>query len=475
MASPSLPLRSAGTRAAQTPRIGALTTIWLVSGALGLLSLLGPASPTYDPFAWLIWGREIVGLDLDTTFGPSWKPLPVLLTTLLALVPDAAADLWVAIARAGAIASLVLAFRVGRRLGGGVAGGLVAAGCLAVSTDYLRYAAIGDSEGLLVALLLAAADLHLTGRRRAALWLLLGACLLRPEAWPWAGLYALHLVRADRAAWRLAAGMAVACLALWLVPEWWGSGDPLRAGGRALQPNPNAIAFADVPAWEALQRTLAMTPWPAELGMVALAIAWLAGWWRDRRVAAIAVVAAGWTAVVMAMTEIGFSGNARYMIAPVALACVAGGTAWGWTLQRLAHAGAHARAITVAGLAVAAALLVAPAAQLDDDARAVRNEARLNAALAEAIAATGGADAVLACGSVTTGPFQVTPLAYQLGAHIRRVGLEPSVPGAVFRAYPGPRVIPGAPPVVIDDETPWHEAAHVDPWQVLRSCAGAAR
>lgn len=471
MSSPSLPLRSALTRPARAVRIGGLTAIALVSTGLALLSLLGPTSPTYDPFAWLIWGREILHLDLDTEFGPSWKPLPAIFTTVFAIVPDAAPDLWVAVARAGAIASLILSYRVTKRLGGGPLGGLVAAACLAVSTDYLRFAAIGDSEGLLIALLLAAADLHLSGRRRAALYVLFAGCLLRPEAWPWTGLYALYLIRLDRSAWKTVAGMAVAGLILWFGPEWWGSGNPLRAGERALDPNPNAIAFADFPAWEAIKRTLSMTPWPAELGFVALVVAWVAGWWRDRRVGTVALVAVGWTLVVAAMTEHGFSGNARYMIAPVALICLAGGTAWGWAFGHIPRA--PARASLVAGLAIAAALLVAPASDLDDDLRAMRNEARLNGALSDAIAAAGGADAVLACGSVTTGAFQVTPLAWKLDAHIRRIDLVPTVPGTVFRSYPGPREIPGAPVIVVNDDPRWQEAAHVDPWQVLQACRGA--
>ena len=37
--------------------------------------------PTYDPWAWIIWGREVAHLDLVTTTGPSWKPLPVIFTT----------------------------------------------------------------------------------------------------------------------------------------------------------------------------------------------------------------------------------------------------------------------------------------------------------------------------------------------------------------------------------------------------------
>ena len=39
--------------------------------ALAALSLLLPSQPSYDPFAWLVWGREIAHGSLDTTGGSS--------------------------------------------------------------------------------------------------------------------------------------------------------------------------------------------------------------------------------------------------------------------------------------------------------------------------------------------------------------------------------------------------------------------
>jgi len=121
------------------------------------------------------------------------------------------------------LASIALAFRVARRLGGGVAGGLVAAACVALITDYGRFAANGYSEGLLAAFLLTGIELHLVGRRRAALTAGFCACLLRPEAWPFAGLYALWLARRDPAV--RPAGPAPGGLALRLA----------RLGGRLLE------------------------------------------------------------------------------------------------------------------------------------------------------------------------------------------------------------------------------------------------
>jgi hypothetical protein len=473
MSTPALSLRSAWARPARAVPLGGLGAIALAALVLGLLSLLAPTTPTYDPYAWLIWGREVLHLDLDTRMGPSWKPLPVLFTTVFGLVPSAAPDLWVAVARAGAIAAIALAFRVTRRLGGGVAGGLVAAACLAASTGFLRFSALGDSEGLLVALLLAAADLHLSGRRRAALWVAFAACLLRPEAWPFAALYAAWLWRAEPRVRVTVVGMVAGGLVLWFGPELWGSGDALRAGSRARDPNPNAIAFADHPALEAVKRTLSMTPLPALLGFAAVAIGWATGWWRDRRVGVVALAALAWVALVAAMTEAGFSGNARYMIAPVALLCVAGGTGWGhgFALVGRGRGGAAAAAGAALALLAGGALLIAPASKLGPDARSVRDEARLYDALSGAVHAVGGAGAVHRCGAAATGPFQVTPLAWRLDATIGGVTslVEPRLPGSVFRGGPPPRDPPGAPRVTLHDDR-WAPVARSGPWEVLQAC-----
>ena len=64
------------------------------------LSLLGPRALTYDPTAWLIWGREIIHGSLETRYGPSWKPLPMLFTTPFSLLGHDAARAAVARRRA---------------------------------------------------------------------------------------------------------------------------------------------------------------------------------------------------------------------------------------------------------------------------------------------------------------------------------------------------------------------------------------
>jgi hypothetical protein len=463
MATRAITLGGVSMRERATPRAG-LATLAAACLALGLLSLLAPTTPTYDPWAWLIWGREVLHLDLDTHFGPSWKPLPVLLTTPFALFGGAAPALWVAVARAGALASIALAFRVGRRLGGTPAG-LIAAVSLALTTDFLRFAAVGDSEGLLVALLFAAIDLHLSGRRRAALWAAFGAALLRPESWPFVGVYALWAAWRDPALRRLVTAMTVSGLALWFGPELWGSGNALRAGERARDPNPNALAFADHPALEVAKRFLQMTAWPAEAGLLAAFVVAAV----RRRLATetvLALAALVWLGIVAVMTEGGFSGNARYLIAPVALGCLAGGVG----LARLAEPWRTRRAALVLGatLAVLAVPVATRASDLRADARAVRNEARLMADLARVVDQAGGPAAVHRCGGAAIGPFQVTALAWRLDTPIRGVGTRPAAPGTMFRAAPQPRTINGAAPMAAPHG--FRPLARTEAWQALSTC-----
>ena len=118
--------------------------------ALAALSLLGPSTPTYDPWAWIIWGREVMHLDLVTTDGPSWKPLPILFTGPFSLIGDGPApELWVLVARAGGALAIAMAFRLGNRLAGPVAG-VIAGLSLLLADQFIFNFGRGNSEGLLV-------------------------------------------------------------------------------------------------------------------------------------------------------------------------------------------------------------------------------------------------------------------------------------------------------------------------------------
>ena len=288
--------------------------------ALAALSLLLPSVPTYDPWSWIVWGREVAHLDLDTTGGPSWKPLPVLFTTVFSAtgtVDDSIPPLlWLWVARAGTLLALALVFRLARRLVGpgwqGVTAGLVAAAALACTPQWLRYAAHGNEAPLAVAAMLWAVERHLDGSRRAALALGLVACLMRPEVFPFLALYAVWAWRAEPATRRVIATGAVVLPLLWLVPEWIGSGQPFGAGAQARSEPSWSLSRLDHPWLELLGRAHQTLGPALEAGVAAaLVIAWRR---RDRVELALAGVVVAWVALVAVMTQSGFSGNARYLL-----------------------------------------------------------------------------------------------------------------------------------------------------------------
>ena len=459
--------------------------LWVVLGCLAVsaLTLLYPTTPTYDPWAWVMWGREIVQLDLVTTGGPSWKPLPILFTVPFSLLGDDLAPyLWVWVARAGGILGCVMAYRVARRLiGGGWYGaiaGVAAAAALFSSNKYVRDAALGNSEPLLAALALWAFERHLDGRRDHALYLGVACALLRPEVWPFLGLYGLWLWFAEpRLRLRMVA-FAALIPALWFLPEWWGSGDPFRAGERANAPNPGSAAYAASPAVELVKRHFGVTIAPVEAGTL-VAGAYAAVMWLTRRregpTLALAVGGFAWLALVAAMTEAGFAGNQRYLIVTTAVMCVLGGMGAVRLLQGVEWATVrltgNVRAGTVAAavafvLGVAAASPVA-VAKFDNTRRVdggLTHEAYLWHDLKSLIDEAGGKERLLACGHIYSGPFQTQMVAYELGIHGIDVGWkETPAPGVVFRT----RTVPNGPLVTKPTDDRFRLVEQDGKWRLL--------
>ena len=408
----------------------------LVLACLGLaaLSLLGPSSPTYDPWAWIIWGRQITELDLSTTSGPSWKPLPVLFTTPFALLgDDAAPNLWLLISRAGGLLAIAMAYRLGSRLGGRAAG-VIAGGSLLLADEFVRNFARGNSEGLLVAVCLWAIERHLDGRRTDAFLLGFAAALLRPEVWPFFGLYGLWLAWTEPRRRALVLGVFALNGFLWFAPEYWGSGDWLRAANRAHQPNPDSAAFADRPFIEVFRRSAPILSVPVLLGaVIGVVVAF-----RERRRDLLALAAAAVVLMVTVglMTEGGFAGNLRYVALPAALLCVLAGVGWVELVRAVRERFGRTPGIvlTVSLFAAAAPFVLADLGSMRDGARGLRAEAKLYGSLPGAIAKAGGADAIKRCGHVFTGNFQVQVVAWELKMHSGDVGIDPEPPGAIVAA-----------------------------------------
>lgn len=419
---------------------------------LAALSLLYPSTPTYDPWAWIIWGREIVHFDLQTTGGPSWKPLPVLFTMVFSLFGSAAPDLWLVVARGGALLAVMLAFRLGARLTGGrgvpaLTAGLVAAVALIISSQFVRTMSLGNSEGLMVAFTLWGIERHLDGKYRQAFVLAFLASLLRPEIWPFMGAYGLWLILIDRAALRLVLAGGVLTVALWFLPEYWGSGNFNRAADRAQQPNPNSPAFAEHPFLEVIKDTWPLVITPVK-GAAAFALLLAAiDWVRTRRqgaVLAVGLLGAAWIALIGAMTEAGFSGNPRYIILGTSMLAVIGGVGFGRVVafaEGLVARLTSPRFATVAATVVFAVLAVATAhwaqprfANFDDLDRALRYQAELRIDLRDVLEKAGGADEFKSCGHATAGKFSVPLVAWYLDEHTLDVGLTPTPEGVIVAA-----------------------------------------
>lgn len=432
--------------------------------AVAALSLLAPWAPTYDPWAWLIWGREVSGLELDTTAGPAWKPLPVLVTAALSPLGEAAPAVWLVIARAGGLLAVVLAFLLAARLAPGrgrwFAGAVAALGLLA-TVGFLRGVAGGSSEGPLVALLLLAVDRHLSGRHVQAFGLGVGASLLRPEAWPFLLGYSLWLWRRDQASrWLVTAGLALVPV-LWLAPELWGSGNLLRSSERAQVPTPGQPALAERPALEVLEGFATMIPLPVLL--LALGTTAVALLRRDRLPLVLAGGVAGWVALVAVMAEAGFSGEDRYLLAASAFAAVLGGVGAG-RLYGLAALRAP-RAVAPVGaaiLAVAVAASLPSARRLGDE---LAYAAELRTDLRTVVARAGGAERLRSCGPLYAGRYRFPLVAWHLRAHVSDLSLTPRAPGVVFRSRLTPEE-PASPPVPAGFELLADEGA----WEVHAAC-----
>jgi hypothetical protein len=466
------------------PAVAVRHRVLLVILGLTALSFLIPAAPTYDPWAWIIWGREIVHLDLSTVDGPSWKPLPILFTMPFSLFGSVAPYLWVFVGRAGTIAGIVMLFRLGRRFGG-LPAAFAAAAPYALAWWTLRNGAMGSSEGLLVAFLLFAVERHLDGHRRSAFLLALGAALLRPEVWPFFGLYGLWLLWREPRLRRLVVAGFVSLPALWFLPEWWGSGDPLRAMHRAQNPRANSPAFAEDPVRAVVDQFHLMMSPAIKYGLAALCLALLLGLvvrrrapaWRDVAVLGALLVGAGlWVLEVALMTSDGFSGNIRYLVMPHAIVCLAAGIGIGW-LARIALgrlvAGAGIVAIAL-GLLAGYAFAKPDTVHLRNDLRSVRYQARLANDVPGLVARAGGAARLRACGDIYTGPFQVPVVAWNMRLHTTQISSEPAQrPAVVFRAHSviGSRAVPSLRGLGDADQRTLSIARD---WRIVAACRGGA-
>jgi hypothetical protein len=464
---PELPAPAAG-------RTGSGWIEALACVALAALSLLWTHEPTYDPTAWLVWGRELIHGDLVTLGGPSWKPLPVFFTTPFALLGSTLAPLlWLIVARAAGLLAFVLVYRLATRLAGAVAG-TVAAVALGLESVFIYHFARGNSEGLQVALALWVVERHLDGHRRQAFWLCVAGGLLRPEAWPLLAGYGLWLIWVECkergglpwATVLTVGGSGIGLLLIWFVPEYLGSHDLLRAASRAADPEAGSPGEAGFPFGATfINAAGALVPPVYVGGFVAVASALASGARRpgDRATLGIAAVSTLFMCSVALGAEVAFTGNERYLIVAAALACVVCGVGWAelLALARRRFAGRAFAAVCAGVGLVVAPFVVADAVRLADRLGVVRTESVHYTELETAIRAAGGPAALKRCGTVYATRFDTQAVAYDLHLHVSQVQIFPVVPGTIAA---------GNTTALARDPRFPHVLARTPSWTIAKSC-----
>jgi len=391
----------------QTTAPPALGRAAAVCAAVAVASLVLPATLAYDPWAWLVWGREVAHGALDTTGGPSWKPLPVAVTTLLApLGPELAPVAWTALARFAGLLALVAAHRLARRLGAPAWAAAGAAALVVLTPDggprFVRLLAEAHSEPATAALAVLAAERAVAGRPAATFGLLGAVSLMRPEAWPLLLAAAGWVWVRDPARRGLVVVGLAAVPVLWFGGDWWGSGSPLHGADAAQvvadEPMADRLRLALERAW----RSVTLPVWPAAgVALVAAARA------RDRAVLAVGGLALAWMAVVVGMAAVlGYAALSRFYLPSAVLLCALAALAVAPAGRALGRLGSPAvrRAGVVALLVVSLPSLLARSTSLPGLLAETGDRHRVAVALEEALTTAGGAAYLRTCGPLALDP-----------------------------------------------------------------------
>jgi hypothetical protein len=460
--------------------IAVLTCIVLAALSAAVL----PTVPSYDPWSWIVWGREVFDphLSFIVNGGPSWKPLPMIFTTIWGLLGSAAPTLWVITARVGGLLALWGTWKLTSRLAGGGALGafvglLAAIGIVLTGRHdqaWYYYFLHGTSEAILVGVTVWVVDRILDGRHAQAYLLMVAGGLIRPEWWPFIGLYGLWLwfrhpdFRSPAMRMLLLAGVAVQPVG-WFVPPWVTTGQPFLAASHAA--DYNGHLGSDV-LRSILTRGIRDQLLPAfVLAIVAVVIAWVRN--RDKVILAIAAGIALWWVVVVGETLDGYPGLERFFLPAAALTTVLGAVGVAQLAQLAAgRAGALARPVAAGVAVVLAALCVPFSITQINVARADENSAVQGATLldqlSQAVAAAGGHDGVLPCRSSFTAVNHSaqTALAWKLEVTLQRVGTSMREPGVDFI---GPHAAQIGGPAHRDPRLTHAETiATAGPWRVVR-------
>jgi hypothetical protein len=445
------------SRRIRAPRIG----VWLVR-VLILAALIGGAAavlawartrPGYDPYGWLVWGRQALHGRLDLGGAPSWKPLPFLFTLPYALTGSDELWLWmvtaIAVSLAGCLFGASIAYRIvsdmgSRSEGGGsvsrvtpAAAAVVAGfGVLEIQT-YLHYILSVQSDPMITTFCLAAIDAHLRGRYRWALFFLALGSLGRPEVWPFLLLEALWCwARVPGIRYSPLVTLAVVA-GLWFGVPWITNGRPNLAGELAMNTR-QVLHSGQISGTLSLFAPLHdRSMWFAAL--VAVAIGVLR---RQRAVLVLAGAVVLWVIVEIVFAYRSLPVLPRFMFEAGAVGGVLAGIGVGSMMTELSQLpvpmpGRRSAAAALAVVAAAALLVPVAIARVNGertDLQQLHQRSRQLAQLESTINSLGGSAVVRGCGEPVTYVADASALAWLTHLNVGQIGYKPS--REMRRRYP---------------------------------------
>ena len=436
---------AAGESSADRGRLaGASPVVVAVASAVALLVLStlivlwAKTRPGFDPYGWLVWGRQTVAGNLNTNAAPSWKPLPYLFTAPFGLFGHYQLWLWMitslAVSLAGAVFAGRIAYRLtarnavaGERWPAYVAAAFAALALLGLSS-YWHYMLSSQSDPMIVTLCLAAIDCHLSGRYRWAYTAGALAALGRPEVWLFLGLYTIWAwLRVPSMRWLVAVEIVIVIL-LWFGIPALTSRTPFVAASNALG---SGRRLRSDRVFGTVGRFLDLNTLILEL--TALGAVVLAAVRRDRVTLALAVGICAWVIVEVAFSLHGWPGLGRYMYEPAGVLVALAGAGIG---ALLAEGRRVSRVAAWAGIALAAVIvlaLVPPAlSRARSEHRDIRQQRVRTAEIGKltgVISRFGGPARFKPCGEPLTRLEYQTILAWNLHVNVATVGYkyEPAI------------------------------------------------
>jgi hypothetical protein len=258
--------------------------------------------------------------------------------------------------------------------------------------------------------------------------------------WPFLGLYGLWLWRRDREARVAVAAAAAIVPVLWFGPDVIGVGGALTASDAARgTPSAGSAALASVPALAVLGDAATLLTVPATLAAIVGAVT------GPRPARILGIAAAGWVVIVAVMTQAGYAGNPRYLVAAASIGCALAGVGAARAGAALTRAG-PGPAVAAVVVVLATAIVTRP--DLSDQLSNLGVRADRHEALPELVAAAGGRDALLRCAPVRTAGDVRPFVAWELDLPMLGINDRPHPPVVLVRWRPyddGPFVPPGNP------------------------------